>query len=252
MVGINVDKGGSMRHFVIFLSGLLLICGGDAFGKESKSLADQLRERAEASAKKAPPERRKVMMNAIEQLRKDKILAGVPKVGDKLKPFQLKDAKGKTVTSTALLQKTPLIVTFYRGGWCPYCNLQLRAFQKRLPEIQKRGAQLVAISPETADNSLSTTQKNNLEYVVLSDTDNGYAKSLGLVFELPKDLQGLYQQFGIDLSKANGSKKWELPLSATFVVDQSGKVVYSWANEDYKVRAPMDDVIGAIPATKSE
>lgn len=210
-----------------------------------QKLEKELAEKAAASSAKGG-DQQKVMQAAIDAI-KD-MPKNTPKVGAKLPEFALPGVNGKVVKSSDLTENNKyLIVTFYRGGWCPYCNLQLRAFQQVLPEIKKRGGELVAISPETPDNTLSTTQKNELEFVVLSDKDNSYARKIDLVFELPKDLQAVYQKFGIDLPKQNGLGKWELPLSATYVIKPSGEIVYAFADADYKKRAHIDDVLAALP-----
>lgn len=227
---------------------LVLVFAGVSMGATvGEQLEKELAEKAAASNGKAS-DNQKIMQSAIDAI-KD-LPKSAKKVGDKLPEFSLPAANGKVVKSSDLTaQGKYLIVTFYRGGWCPYCNLQLRAYQKVMPDIKKRGGELVAISPETPDNTLSTAQKNELDFVVLSDKDNAYARQLGLVFELPKDLVAVYQKFGIDLPKQNGLSKWELPLSATYVVKPSGEIVYSFVDADYKKRANIDDVLAALPGT---
>jgi len=210
-----------------------------------EKLEKKLSEKAAASNTKGS-DHQKIMQAAIDAV-KD-LPKNTPKVGTKLPEFSLPTATGKVLKSADLSGKGKfLIVTFYRGGWCPYCNLQLRAFQEVIPEIKKRGGELVAISPESPDKTLSTTQKNELAYIVLSDKDNAYARKLGLVFELPKDLQEVYQKFGIDLPKTNGLGKWELPLSATYVINPKGDVIYSFVDADYKKRANIDHILAALP-----
>jgi peroxiredoxin len=119
-----------------------------------------------------------------------------------------------------LLQHGPVVVAFYRGGWCPYCNLELRALQKSLPEIEKLGAQLVAISPQTPDSSLSTQQKDKLRFQVLSDKHSAVARQFGLVFTLPEEIRTIYKGFGHDLAVRNGDDSFELPFPATYVIGQ--------------------------------
>ena len=122
------------------------------------------------------------------------------------------NANGKTVRLDDLLQHGPVVVAFYRGGWCPYCNLELRALQKTLPEIEKHGAQLVAISPQTPDSSLSTQQKDELQFQVLSDKHNAVARQFGLVFTLPEEIRTIYKGFGHDLAARNGDDSFELTV----------------------------------------
>ncbi|MCB9254143.1 MAG: AhpC/TSA family protein [Bdellovibrionaceae bacterium] len=212
-----------------------------------EQLEKELSEKAGQSGSKATPQH-EIMRKAIEAI------SGLPKntlkKGQKLPGFTLPNAVNKKVNSADLLKKGPLVVTFYRGGWCPYCNIQLHAFQRVLPQIKGLGATLVAISPETPDNSLSTAKKNNLEFIVLSDYDNRYARKLGLVYELPNDLQDVYKKFGIDLPKNNGLNKWELPLSATYVVAQNGSVEFAFAEADYKKRANLDEILETLARLK--
>ncbi len=219
-----------------------------AFGKETKSMSleEQLRAKAQESAQKMSPEKAKTMSDAIDALKAEKILATVPKVGDMFPEFNLLDVKGRVVGRKEVLTARRTIVTFYRGGWCPYCSLQLRAFQDELPKILSKKSRLLAISPELPDQSLSTQEKNQLEFTVLSDKGQELARKLGLVYKLPVALQELYRSFKIDLPQFNGDGTWELPLAATFVLDESGKIIYVFANEDYKIRAPMTDILKAL------
>jgi len=213
---------------------------------DEKSLTIQLEEMSAGSKEKVPPEKRKVMEDAIENLRKTHITDHALKVGDKMPPFELPDGNKKMVSSKTLLKKGPLIVVFYRGGWCPYCNLQLHDLQKYLPQIKGLGAELVAISPQTPDNSLSTAQKDKLSFYVLSDVGSKVGKKFGLVYKLPKKLQGLYKEFGIDLEKSNATRKWELPLAATYVIKQDGRISYVFLDVDYKKRAETKDLIDEL------
>ncbi len=139
---------------------------------DDTSLAKKLSDLAEASKNKTPPEKKIIMNDAIEKLRLTHIAENSLKVGDKIPQFTLLDVKKNPIDSSALLKKGPLVIVFYRGGWCPYCNLQLRDLQGHLKDITSTGAQLVAISPQTPDNSLSTAQKSDLSFFVLSDVGN--------------------------------------------------------------------------------
>ncbi|MEM6717142.1 MAG: peroxiredoxin-like family protein, partial [Cyanobacteria bacterium P01_C01_bin.147] len=141
-------------------------------------------------------------------------------------------------------------IAFYRGGWCPYCNLELKALQNALASIQETGAALVAISPETPDNSLTTQEKNELAFPVLSDLDNQVARQFGLVFQLPASLRPIYDGFGIDLVAYNGNDQFELPIPATYVVQPNGEIVYAFADVDYTKRAEPSDVVNALKALK--
>lgn len=170
------------------------------------------------------------------------------KVGDKFPAFELPDSKGKQISSTELLAKGPLVLSFYRGGWCPYCNLELRALNNMQQAFADQNAQLVAVSPQLPDESLSTQQQNELAYTVLSDVSNSLAKKCGLVFTLDESLIPVYDQLGLDIPKANGDESYELPLPATYVIDRQGVIQFAFAHEDYTLRAEPLDVLNAVKA----
>ena len=193
-----------------------------------------------------PEEIKSTMANATTDLINAKIAENSLQQGDKMPNFTLPNATGKEVTLESLLAKSAVVVSFYRGGWCPYCNMELRALQQALPEIEAKGATLVAISPETPDSSLSTKEKNELSFEVLSDRHNTFAKQLGLVFTLPETLRPIYNNFGIDIPAHNGDATFELPLPATYVVAADGTVIYSFANADYTERLDPSQIIKAL------
>ncbi len=166
--------------------------------------------------------------------------------GDEIPTFSLTDATGKRVSSIDLLKSGPVVLVFYRGAWCPYCNLYLRSLQKSLPNIENAGGKLVAISVEEPDTSLSVVQKNELAYTVLSDPKLSTARKFGLVFELPAETNEQYKGFGIDLVKQNNMPKPELPISATYVVGKDGKIAFAHVDADYKKRAEPAAVIKAL------
>ena len=142
------------------------------------------------------------------------------------------------------------MVSFYRGGWCPYCNLELRALQAALPEFEAAGATLVAISPQTPDETLSTTEKNELGFSVLSDVGSHTSRRYGLVFTLQDDARDLYRSFGNDLTRINGTDSWELPVPATYVIAPNGIVTLAVVDPDYRHRAEPADVVAAVRATR--
>ncbi|MBX9927227.1 MAG: AhpC/TSA family protein [Hyphomicrobiaceae bacterium] len=158
------------------------------------------------------------------------------KAGDRFPALVLTDQSGRAVDLGRLADAQPLIVTFYRGGWCPYCNLELRAYQKALPDIDALGAKLIAVSPETPDNTLSTAEKNDLSFPVLSDNKGLLADALGIRFELSPAIHALYQKFGHDLAARNGDDNWALPMPATFVVAKGGVIAHADVDPDYRKR----------------
>ncbi|MEM6614402.1 MAG: peroxiredoxin-like family protein [Cyanobacteria bacterium P01_C01_bin.72] len=201
----------------------------------------------QAKFKASQPESiKKLMAQATTDLINSKITEQSIATGQKMLNFTLPNAVGQEIALESLLNQGAVIISFYRGGWCPYCNLELRALQEALPEIQARGATLVAISPETPDTSLSTKEKNELSFEVLSDRGNILAKQLGLVFTLPESLRPIYNNFGIDIPAHNGDSTFELPLPATYVVAADGTVAYSFANADYTQRLEPAEIIKAL------
>jgi peroxiredoxin len=155
------------------------------------------------------------------------------KVGDKLPSFALSDALGKEVKSEELLKKGPILITFYRGEWCPFCNLALRSLQLNLDKIQAKGVTLVAISPELPNGSLSTTEKNELKFPVLSDLGNKFARELGIIFPMPDSLRPTFKAFGHDLVARNGDDSFEVPVPAALLVDGKGTVRNTYINPRY-------------------
>lgn len=164
-----------------------------------------------------------------------------------VKDFTLSNATGQQIVFSDILKEKSIVLSFYRGGWCPYCNMELKALQNVLPEIEANGAQLIAISPELPDKSWTTVEKNGLSFEVLSDVNNEVAKAFNLVFKMPEDLQTLYRdQFKIQVDQHNGNNDYELPLSATYVIGQDGKIKYHFVEERYTVRAEPADIIKAL------
>ena len=210
------------------------------------SLADQLVEYRAGFQQKVPQAAQDTMAAATDTLAASGITDKALKVGDTAPDFELPDASGKQVSLSELLKQGPVVINFYRGEWCPYCNLELRAFQALLPEFKQAGAALVAISPELPDHSLSVSEKHNLEFSVLSDVGNRVSRQYGLVFTLDESLRPIYQNFGIDIVTSNGNDSYELPLPATYVIDQSGQIRYGFAEADYTQRAEPQDVLAAV------
>jgi len=163
--------------------------------------------------------------------------------GQSIPEFELPDANGNLVRSKDLLRKGPVVISFYRGVWCPYCSVELKAPQDRLADITQRGATLVAISPQTPDSSLTTKEKLELAFPVLSDVGNVLARKFGLVFALDPTLRPIYTAFGIDLQASNGDASWELPVPATYVVGSDGKIVDVFVDVDYRNRLEPDVIL---------
>ena len=210
------------------------------------SLTETLAEVATGSAKRMPAEAIATMEQATADFKAAGIGASALGAGDTLPDATLTDATGKPVTLSDLLAKGPLILNFYRGGWCPYCNFEMKAYQDLLPEITAAGASLAGVTPEKPDYALTTIEKNALTYPVLTDAGNEFAKALGLVFELTGDLKALYEGFGLDLPKVNQESGWTLPIPAVYVIGSDGKILFADVDLDYRRRAEPSDAIAAL------
>ncbi|MEN3975581.1 peroxiredoxin-like family protein [Emcibacter sp. SYSU 3D8] len=209
------------------------------------SLDEQL-ESIRARAASLPEERRAIMAAATRELIASGIADSALKVGDTVPDFELPNHRGATVKFADLVAQGPVVISFYRGGWCPYCNLEMRALQEKLPEITDLGARLVAVSPELPDTAMSTAEKNAISFDVLSDTGNKVAAAFGLVFTLTPALQDLYRSFGLDLAQFNGDDSMTLPIPATYVVDADRRVLHAFVDPDYTRRLEPDAVVGAL------
>ncbi len=168
------------------------------------------------------------------------------KAGERAPAFTLNDPDGEPVSSTDLLAKGPLVVSFYRGVWCPYCNMELQALEAALPDFEVLGASLVAISPQTAVNSRKSVRQNDLGFPILSDTRNDVAAAFGLRFEMPGYLVELYKGLKNDLPAFNGDPSWTLPMPGRFVIGQDGTILYAEVNPDYTKRPEPADMLPAL------
>lgn len=198
------------------------------------------------NALKVEPQDLAVMTKAAEDL-----AAALPnpglKVGAKAPNFSLKNARGETVKLRSMLRKGPVILVFYRGAWCPYCNLELQALNETLPSFKKYGASLIAISPQTPDKSLAQLEKDGYPFEILSDLDDKVMKAYKLYWEVPPELDAAYKRsFGLDIAAYNGNGRRGLPVPGTFVIDKSGIVRAAFANTDFKKRMEPADILDAL------
>lgn len=189
---------------------------------------------------------KKTMKDGIKEVKQSGILKKAINKGDIAPNFTLPDQNGNSVELYSLLENGPVVLMWYRGVWCPYCNLTLRFYQEELSHIKDHGATLVVISSQLPDATLSTVEKNELDYLVLSDVESKVGKEYGVIFTLNEELAALYQQFGIDLKAHQGNERNELPLAATYVIDQERKVRFAFLDADYKKRAEPVHVINTL------
>lgn len=195
---------------------------------------------------KVPAEIARAMAHADLALATSGLRDSALKAGDQTPDFSLADARGNTVQLSALRRQGPVVVSFHRGGWCPYCNLELRALQRILPALAARGASLVAISPQTPDESLSTAQRNALAFALASDVGNVVARHFGIAFDLAVELRPIDRQLGHGLPETNGDDSWLLPVPATYVVAADGRIILSHVDTDYRDRFEPADILDVL------
>jgi len=217
---------------------------------ETMTLREDLAEFVAAGRAHPNPERAAVFARQAEALAASDLLETALRTGDAAPMFELPDAFGKPVRLEDLLVSGPMIVSFYRGSWCPFCNLELRALQREIENIDAAGAQLVAISPNKPDVSVEFVDKLGLTFTVLSDTDSEVAAAFGIAFEVVPELKDLYERAGRDLGDLNGSERWMLPVPAIYVIDRSGVIRYDYVDLDYRKRAEPSEVV-AVAASLS-
>jgi len=215
------------------------------------SLADSIATFTAGMAKHAPAEVVATLGIELRKLADSGIAERALKVGAKAPAFTLPDAQGRQVSLSNLLTRGPVVVTFYRGGWCPFCDLQLLAYQGVQSQIHDLGAELVAISPQTPDYALSDVEKKQLTFPVLTDKGNRVAREYGLVYSLSDALRGLQTAFGNPIPKFNGDETWELPMPGTFVLDRSGIVRLAHVDPDYMKRLEPAAMLEALRAVRS-
>ena len=221
------------------------------FGQNS--LKDQLKAKSDGAAKMIPAEVRKEFAKGIKAVEKSGVEKSAKQVGEKAPGFTLKNPVGLEISLAGELKKGPVVLTWYRGGWCPYCNIALAAYQEKLPEFRKAGASFIALTPELPDKSMSTTEKLKLDFEVLTDLNHKVAKEYGIVFQLTPEVEKIYKA-RFDLTKFNGKEAGdkELPLSATYVIDQQGVIRWAFLSADYRERAEPADIVTFLEKLKTE
>ncbi len=197
-----------------------------------------------AKSKENPdPERAAIYAQAQRTIETTDILDTALRAGDRAPMFTLPDAFGNDVSLAELLQTGPVIISFYRGAWCPFCNMELRALQREMDEIVAAGVTLVAISPNTPDLSVDLVDEHQLTFPVLSDHENRVARQFNLVYEMDPSLVDYYKNHDRNIADMNGSDVWELPVPATYVVDTDGVIRYAFVDLNHRVRAEPADVV---------
>ena len=209
-------------------------------------LKDQLQETVQAFMAGLPEDDAQITAKSFEKLHASETGDSAINIGDSAPDFELPNATGGTVRLYEALDRGPVILNFYRGGWCPFCNLELQALQSRLQEIKSLGATLIGISPETPDNSLTTAEKHQLGFDVLSDVGNNTARDYGLIFTVYEEMRPLYLKWELDVPAFNGDNSWELPVPATYLIDTDKVVRAAHVDKDYTKRMEPDLILAEL------
>jgi peroxiredoxin len=208
-----------------------------------RPLREIFAERKEFIAKYVPAETQAIHARAITGLKQQRVAANILPVGSKIPEFRMQDHDGKTVSSSDLLSKGRLVLCFIRGRWCPFCVGQMEAMNLVLPEIERSGATLAAISPQTVQQSFFMRDQHKLRFPLLSDAGNNVARQFGLTYRVPDEQRAVYQRAFVNLPFVNGDASWELPIPATYVIHRDGTVLYASANEDYTERPEPEEIV---------
>jgi peroxiredoxin len=189
---------------------------------------------------------RQIVETSLEQLLSSNIAAQAKRSGDRAPDFALPSARGGEIRLSSLLEAGPVVLSFFRGGWCPFCTLEFRALAVILPQLKILGASLVGVSPETPEHGLATLEHNHLDFDLLSDSGNAVARDYGLLMSVPEEMQSLYLEWGFDVPEHNGDDSWELPVPATYVIDREGVIRSAFVDKDYTRRMEPLAILEAL------
>jgi peroxiredoxin len=215
------------------------------------ALNDQLASLTAKLRAMVPAERLAVVDLFAEELVASRLADRALKAGNLAPSFELPDGDGMLWRSEDLLRGGPLVIVFYRGRWCAYCNAQLSALQEIHPKLAEAGASLVAISPQTQKHSYMTRDMHKLRFPVLSDQGNQVARGFGLVYRLSPELQAMYESIMAKLPGYNGDQSWELPLAATYIVQPDGKISWSRIEEDWRHRPEPEELLRILDSVRT-
>jgi peroxiredoxin len=217
-----------------------------ALNTDKRPLREIFAERKDLIKKYVLPETQAIHARAIAELKERDLAGNILPTDVKTPAFELQDHNGKSVSSASLLNLGRLVICFFRGRWCPFCVGQMEAMNLILPQIQQAGASLVAISPQTVQQSFFMADQHKLSFPLLSDAGNQVARLFRLTYRVPADQQAVYRRAFINLPFVNGDESWELPIPATYILDPDGTVLYAAADEDYGNRPEPSDVLEAL------
>jgi len=211
-------------------------------GLDARPLREIFAERKELIAKYVPTETQAVHAQGVAELKARALAANILPVGARSPQFELPDHDGKLVHSSDLLAKGRLVLCFIRGRWCPFCVGQMEAMNLIVPQIERAGASLVAISPQTVKQSVFMHDQHKLRFPLLSDAGNQVARQFHLTYRVPAAQEAVYRRAFVNLPLVNGDDSWELPIPATYVIDRDGTVLYASADEDYAERPEPEEI----------
>ena len=214
-----------------------------------RPLRDIFAERKELIAKYVPAETQAIHARAVAELQRQHRAENTLPVGAKLPEFQLQDHEGRSISSSDLLARGRVVLCFIRGRWCPFCVAQMEAMNLILPGIERAGATLAAVSPQTMQQSFFMRDQHKLRFPLFSDAGNKVARQFGVTYRVPDEQQSVYQRAFVNLPFVNGDKSWELPIPATYIIDRDGNVLYASANEDYAERPEPEDIVNFLQAS---
>ncbi|HTS35421.1 MAG TPA: peroxiredoxin-like family protein [Candidatus Solibacter sp.] len=215
-------------------------------GLDARSLREIFAERKELIAKYVPTETRAIHAQAVAELKEKHLAANSLPAGVRAPQFTLSDHNGQPVSSSDLLARGRLVLSFIRGRWCPFCVGQMEAMNLILPDIEQAGATFVAISPQTVKQSFFMHDQHKLRFPLLSDAGNKIDRQFGLTYRVPPAQEAIYRRAFVNLPFTNGDESWELPIPATYILDRDGTILFASANEDYTERPEPNEILHAL------
>lgn len=214
-------------------------------------LNDKLKSLHKDVINSLPSDVSKKLLQENEKLFSNFLYEKILKKGSKIPDVFFRDSVLEAHYLSDILKDQHVVLSFFRGTWCPYCNLELKALSNINNEIKEKGARLIAVSPELYKFSKKSLQENNIDYDVMTDLGNKAAKEFGLAFKLPQEYRDIYAKLNIHLNTLNGEDNWILPVPATFIISKDGTVISTYINADYTKRMEPEDILGALDILNS-